>query len=53
MVTTRMPESWLNFHTSGSLTAPRMPIWMVRLGSSRPSSTARRKGAPWWNLDPR
>ena len=27
-----------------------MPIWIVRVGSSTPSSTALRNGPPWWNL---
>ena len=29
-----------------------MPIWMVRSGSSTPSSTACRNGPPWWNFAP-
>src|SRR5215211_5056915 len=29
-----------------------MPIWIVRSGSSTPSSTACRNGPPWWNFAP-
>ena len=29
---------------------PRRPIWIVRVGSSTPSSTALRNGAPWLNF---
>ena len=44
---TRIPLASENPHMSGSLVVPRIPIWMIRRGSSKPSSTARRNGAPW------
>ncbi len=53
MKMTRMPLSREKVQPSSEFWAPRMPICTVRLGSSRPSSTARRKGAPWVNLEPR
>ncbi len=52
MSSTRMPARRLKPHMSGSLVVPRMPIWMVRVGSIRPSSVARENGEPWWKREP-
>ena len=44
---TRIPLSSLNAQRlPPTVLVPRSPIWITRFGSSTPSSTARRNGAP-------
>jgi hypothetical protein len=45
---TVIPEAYEKSHTSSDM--PRMPIWIVRSGSSTPATEAFRNGPPWWNL---
>ena len=50
MGTTVMPHSSLIMREEE--TGPRIPIWIVLNGSSRPSSTALLKGVPFQNCHP-
>src|SRR5215469_15341773 len=50
---TRIPCDLEKSMPSRKFCAPRIPIWMVRVGSSTPASTARRNGAPCVNFEPK
>jgi len=52
MKMTRIPDSSAKVNPSSEFFAPRIPICTVRSGIRSPSSTARRNGVPWVNLEP-